>query len=110
MPTYTKKQFKKKYPNLAEEMGGEGTIKINAVRSDKKEAEKATYTMEGYEPSAVDYLRRCNTNEEAIEIIEFLKKQGTIDSDYAKKLKKQLEKSGLESFGKHKDPGCYEHD
>ena len=110
MGEYTRKQFKKKFPDLAKEMGGNGTVKIQSVRSDAEEAEKATYTVEGYEPTAVDYIRRCNSKDEAREIIDFLEKQGTIVAKYAKKLKNQLNKQGLHSFGQHRGPGCYEHD
>ena len=110
MGKYTRKEFKKKFPGLAKEMGGPGTVKIKSARSDAKEAEKATYTAQGYEPTAVDYIRRCNSEDEAIEIIDYLEKQGTVVAEYAKKLKNQLKKQGLRSFGQHKEPGCYEHD
>ena len=110
MGEYTRKEFKKKYPGLAKEMGGTGTVRIQSVRSDAKEAEKATYATQGYEPTAVDYIRRCTSKEEALEIIDFLEKQGTIVAKYAKKLKSQLNKQGLRSFGQHRGPGCYEHD
>ena len=95
MGKYTRKEFKKKFPSLAKEMGGSGTVKIQSVRSDEKEAEKTTYTAQGYEPTAVDYIRRCNSKDEAREIIDFLEAQGTIDAEYAKKLKNQLKKQGL---------------
>ncbi|HDI12480.1 MAG TPA: DUF2095 domain-containing protein, partial [Hadesarchaea archaeon] len=48
MVRYDKGEFRKKYPNLAKEMSGRGTIRIQAVRSDVDEAEKAAYGIEGY--------------------------------------------------------------
>lgn len=99
--------FKKKYPNLAEELGGAGTAKISGVRSSAEEAEKATRLPKGYEPTTVDFIRRCETEEQALEIIKFLETKGDINPGYAKQLRAQLVEKGLGSFGKKKSPGCY---
>jgi len=99
--------FKKKYPHLAEELGRAETAKISGVRSSVEEAEKATRLPKGYEPTAVDFIRRCDTEEQAIEIIKFLEAKGDINSGYAKQLRAQLVEKGLSSFGKKKSPGCY---
>lgn len=108
MSKYKSKEFRRKYPNLIEEWGGNGMIKIQAVRSDVKEAEKAAYNLQGYEPTAVDFIRRCKNNAQAREIIDFLESKGKIESSYAKRLRSQLAKHGLKSFGKRKEPGCYD--
>jgi hypothetical protein len=70
------------------------------VRSDHKEAEKAVYCVQGYEPTAIDYLRRCENDGQALEIINFLEEKGEIDASYARKLREQLARHGLRSFGK----------
>ncbi len=100
-------EFKKEYPNLAEEWGGDGTVRINAVRTSVKEAEKATHSVQGYEPTAIDFIRRCENNDQALEIIAFLEEQGEITSDYARRLRVQLVERGLRSFGRTRKPGCY---
>ncbi len=109
MVQWDRKEFRRKYPNLAGEMNGRGTIRIQAVRSDVDEAEKAAHGVEGYEPTVVDFLRRCKDDAQALEVIEFMEKRGEIKPDYAKRLRFQLVERGLRSFGKLKKPGWYEH-
>ena len=62
----------------------------------------------GYIPGVIDYLCRCETDEEAREIIEYMLKRGEITEEYASELLKQLEEQGLESFGEHRTAGYYE--
>jgi len=108
MKERSKEEFREKYPNIARELGGKGTIKINAVRSTLLEGEKAAHAEYGYEPTAVDYLRRCSTEEQALEIINYLEGRGEIEEGYARRLRRQLAEQGLGSFGSHKEPGYYE--
>jgi hypothetical protein len=63
--------------------------------------------LEGFDPSAVDFIRRAKTIKEALEIIEYLEKRKELDTDQALELKTKLEKNGLESFGSHKKHGYY---
>lgn len=93
---------------MTEEIGGAGTVNINAVRSSPKEAEKIVHTEYGYEPTVVDFIRRCETEAQALEIINFLEGRGGIEESYAERLRAQLKERGLRSFGKHRGPGCYE--
>ncbi len=62
----------------------------------------------GYMPDVIDYVRRCDTETQAKEIIEFLKKQGEISPQYADRLMEQLLQHGVRSFGTKKPPGFYE--
>lgn len=101
-------KFRRRCPTLAKELGGPGTIKIKAVRSSAKEAEKAAHSMHGYHPTIIDFIRRCENEKQALEIIEFQEARGEIGSGYAKRLRAQLAKLGLRSFGKQRDSGCYE--
>jgi len=107
MGELTRKGFRKRYPNLAEELGGVGTVEIQAVRTSAKEAEKASHSLHGYEPTAVDFIRRCENDAQALEIINFLEKNGKIEPDYARHLRAQLAERGLQSFGKRRKSGCY---
>ena len=97
-------EFKRKYPNLFREIRGSKTVRVAAVRTDAREAERAGA---GYGPSAIDFLRRCETDEQAVEIIGFLESQGEIDPDYAGRLRAQLARCGLRSFGSKREPGHY---
>jgi len=83
-------------------------MKINSVRSSPREGEKVAHAEHGYEPTVLDYLRRCSTDEQALEIIEYLESKGEIENDYAKRLRRQLADQGLGSFGKQRKPGHYE--
>jgi hypothetical protein len=100
---FTPEKFRKLFPHLAEELGGEGTVRISGVRSEREEAERAA----GFLPSAVDFLRRCETEREAEEILSFLEGRGEITREYAERLRRQLRKEGLRSFGSKKEPGYY---
>ncbi|MEE9564667.1 MAG: DUF2095 family protein [Candidatus Hydrothermarchaeaceae archaeon] len=102
-----REEFRKKFPNLAKELEGEERITIGGVRSNIKEGEKATKTLERHDPTAIDFLRRCDTCEQGLEIIEYLKARGEIEKEYANSLKVQLLQKGLESFGLKKKPGHY---
>jgi len=60
-----------------------------------------------FEPSVIDYIRRAKTEEEAIEVIKFSLKQGSLDEDEALKLIGQIRKDGVRSFGPIRTPGHY---
>jgi hypothetical protein len=110
------------YPALKKELKDKKTktVKLAYVDEDdakaieeelakkKKEQEASKeYRYAGYDPGAIDFIRRCDTKEEALEIIDFLEKKGDITPDRAKELRKQLQKEGLRSFGEKKDKGFY---
>jgi hypothetical protein len=99
---------RKRFPKISYEIGQRtSVVRISAVRSDHKEAEKAVHCVQGYEPTTIDYLRRCENDGQALEIINFLEEKGEIDASYARKLREQLTRHGLRSFGKKKDLGYY---
>ncbi len=100
--------FKKRYRNLAKELQEPG-LPINAVRSDIKEAENASNAgFRNYDPGPIDFLRRCDTAEQGLEIIEYLENRGEIDKEYADKLRFQLIRDGIRSFGSKKESDYYE--
>jgi len=105
-----KEQFKKMFPNLAREIINEEDQKvtITAVRSDIETGEKASSgKFRGYNPDVIDFLRRCDTDEQAIEIIDYLEKRKEISEKYASHLRRQLEEKGIRSFGSKKEDGYY---
>ena len=104
-----KEKFEKMFPNLAEEMSNDRCkTKINTVRFDVTIAEKAvSKRFNGYSPDAIDFLRRCDTAQQAEEIICYLEKRQDITSEYATKLRKQLKTKGVRSFGAKKECDYY---
>lgn len=104
-----KKSFKKMFPNLSDELEGEeNKVPIDSVRTDSETVEKAMPDeLRHYEPTVIDFLRRCTTEAEAEEIISYLEKRGELTKEYATKLKKQLRKEGVRSFGPKKEENYY---
>jgi hypothetical protein len=123
-----KKSLKKMFPNLCNELEtGEVKVPINAVRKNLLEAEE-TASGEEYEdctkeefttctetpdklrhfnPSAVDFIRRCDTEAQAEEIITYLQKKGEITQENAQELRCQLKRDGVRSFGPKKEESHY---
>lgn len=106
---FDKKRFKKMFPNLAEEMeSDENQVKISSVRSDVGVGERAfAKRFDNYIPDAIDYIRRCDNEKQAEEIVEYLEKRNEISTDYARKLRKQLRTKGVRSFGPKKQDDYY---
>jgi hypothetical protein len=120
-----KKSFKKLFPNLSREIEelDECKIPINAVRSDPEAAERAVEEgteifettepadkFRHFNPSAVDFIRRCDTIEQAEEIIDYLQKKGEITAKYALELKGKLKREGVRCFGPKKEENYYFHE
>jgi hypothetical protein len=119
-----KKSMKKLFPNLIKELeGSENKVQIDGVRADAAkaeetlddpgeamlaEAENAIPDMfRHYNPSAVDFIRRCDTPAQAEEIVAYLHKRGEITVKEAADIRKQLKKEGLRSFGPKKEADYY---
>ena len=104
-----KKQFRKLFPNLAKELESDAhKVAINSVRTDTKTGEKAvSKRFVHYTPDVIDFIRRCDTEEQAEEIIAYLEKRGEIKKEYAEKLRKQLKDKGVRSFGPKKEENYY---
>ncbi|MCW4023715.1 MAG: DUF2095 domain-containing protein [Candidatus Bathyarchaeota archaeon] len=114
-----KKSFKKMFPKLYDELEeGENKVSIDAVRkTPEEEAEELQDALEfeqsipdkfrHFSPSAVDFIRRCDTHEQAEEIIAYLEKKGELSCEDAKKMRCQLKNEGLRSFGCKKEDNYY---
>jgi hypothetical protein len=98
-------EFKKRFPALAKEMEeGKGKADLRF----EVEPPKPQRKFQGYDPNVIDFIRRCSGEDEALEIIEYLRDKGEITVDEAERLRRQLEEEGLRSFGPKKGPGHYE--
>ncbi len=120
----TKESIKKMFPNLAKELeGSESKIRIDSVRANPAEADELDITddealleqaekalpdkFRHYNPTVVDFIRRCDTQAQAEEIIAYLQKRGEITEEYAAEVRMQLKKDGLRSFGCKKENDYY---
>jgi hypothetical protein len=113
-----KKALKKMFPNLIKELeGDENKVTIDSVRKDPEAAEEAVEGIEEtlpepdkfrhYNPSVVDFLRRCDTEKQAEEIITYMQKRGELTKEKACELRTQLKKEGVRSFGPKKEENYY---
>ena len=120
-----KKSFKKLFPNLYREIEelDECKVPINAVRADPEAAEKAAEEEEEileptelpdkfrhFNPSVIDFIRRCDTEKQAEEIINYLQNKGEIPAEYAQELKGKLKCQGVRCFGPKKEENYYFHE
>lgn len=127
-----KKDLRKMFPHLYGELeGGEVKVPINAIRKDPLAAEAEVENgdvcgcdechepletpantempdkLRHFNPQAVDFLRRCDTEQQAEEIIAYLEKKGEITKEYASELRCQMKKDGVRAFGPKKEENHY---
>jgi hypothetical protein len=126
-----KKDMKKMFPHLFNELEiGEVKVPINGIRKNPAEAEaevagecscdecheevaeiaessETPDKLRHFNPQAVDFLRRCDTEAQAEEIIAYLQKKGEITAEYANELRCQLKKEGVRAFGPKKEENHY---
>jgi hypothetical protein len=58
-------------------------------------------------PDVIDFIRRCDDEQQAKEIINYMEKREEINREYAQKLRKQLNEKGVRSFGSKKENDYY---
>jgi len=106
---FDKEAFKKMFPNLAKELeSDENKVSVNSVRTDVQTGEgAASERFVHYMPDVIDFIRRCDTEEQAEEIIAYMEKRGEIVKQYAERLRKQLKDKGVRSFGSKKEENYY---
>ncbi|MGC8982391.1 MAG: DUF2095 family protein [Desulfurococcaceae archaeon] len=102
MKEYDLEEFKKKFPRLAKEMFSDEAKKLE-LRVEMGLPDP----WRGYVPTVVDYIRRCKSVEEALEVIDYLAKRGELEAEEAEELKKILMSNGIEAFGGRKEDDYY---
>jgi hypothetical protein len=95
-----KNEFRRRFPNLCREIE-------HGISDPTSEEAGEVDKFKGYVPTVIDYLRRCDTNEQAENTISYLLEKGEITTDCAEDLRKQLNEKGLRSFGTRKKDGFY---
>ncbi|MFO8019288.1 MAG: DUF2095 family protein [Promethearchaeia archaeon] len=124
---YDKDEFEKFFPSLSKEIArGKRSLKIEGIdleveEEKKKEKEKQKRKQENkssdppdelVNPGVTDFLRRCKTKGEAIEILDYLLKREEISKTQHKKILKKISTKGglkryIEESGGFKKPGYY---
>lgn len=98
MREYSKEELRKMFPNLMKELEGDSTGDKIALKIDKSR---------GFQPTVIDFIKRCEKDEEAFEIIDYLEKKGEITKEYAESLRTRIREKGIRSFGRKRKPGYY---
>ena len=118
---YDRNQFENNFPNLITEITDKKkSVKIDSVNLEfeqpgegKDQSKNRCVPKELINPEATDFLRRCSTKEEAIEILDYLlnRKELTVH-EYEEYKKRISQKGGLENLieesGGFKKSGYYE--
>ena len=100
--------FKRLFPNLADEIDeSKSFIHIDRFRLVDDEDASNSRKWAGYRPDVVDFIRRCDNEEEAEEIINYMEEKGEITVENADDLRKRLRRDGLRSFGDRKKADFY---
>jgi len=97
------------FPYLSKEIElGDSKVEIDSVRSNSEASEKVLANKFcHYVPTVLDFIRRCDTETQAEAIIGYLQKRGELTEEQAEKLRKQLKKEGVRSFGSKKEENFY---
>jgi hypothetical protein len=130
----SKKDLKKIFPCLIKELeGSENKVKIDSIRKNPGEIDSETVLdaevvesepeggplesdeaslvepdkFRDYNPTVVDFIRRCDTAAQAEEIVIYLCKKGELTEDSACQIRAQLNKNGVRSFGPKKEEDYY---
>ena len=85
----------------------EEDIEKEAEFSEKIVSMPDPFKVAGYDPNVVDFIRRCDTVDQAMEIIDYLENIGDISTSEGEKIRKQIDTEGLRSFGPKKEKGFY---
>ena len=107
-----KKDFRRLFPHIANEVES-GKSKVDLAKAEEpprstEPSYKVGRKYAGYEPTAIDFIRRCKTTKQAEEIIDYLERMGELPREEVNALRSQLRQKGLRSFGSAKRPGYYE--
>jgi hypothetical protein len=102
-------KFRRMFPNLIRELEqAPMEVKIDSMRADLEVGERiASESLMGYNPNVIDFLRRCDKEEEAREIIDYMVKRRKISPEYAERLLNQLKIRGVRGFGAKKENNYY---
>ena len=103
-----KKKFKELFPHLADELvNGKSIADLESDTIKQKSVLNTNRRWAGYEPDIIDFIRRCETLEQAKKIIDYMSNEGNVSTEMVEKVRRQLEEEGVRSFGELKEKGYY---
>ena len=118
--SYKKEEILEFFPHLIKEVSKKTkSIKIDSINHQIEQLDKEknqilqnNYPNELYNPGVIDFIRRCSSNEDAINILDYLMKRNEISKeDYKSYTNIISQEGGLERFinesGGLKKPGYY---
>ncbi|MFX1303336.1 MAG: DUF2095 family protein [Promethearchaeota archaeon] len=118
--SYDKGELNDHFPHLIKEMSEkEKSIKIKSIENEveqindeKPQESKNLYPNELYSPRAIDFIRRCAKEEEAIDILDYLLKRNEISQEDYNSYRNIISKEGglkklINESGGPKKPGYY---
>ncbi len=100
---YAKSELEEYFPNLASEINeGKKSVKISSIEEEGKN-ESGNFEIKYEEnlsnPGVIDFLRRCSTTEDAMEILEYLNAKKELTKDLFNYLKERISQDeGLIKF------------
>ncbi|MEX2704906.1 MAG: DUF2095 family protein [Candidatus Freyarchaeota archaeon] len=93
-----KKKFREEFPHLYKELeSGEMKTPIHGVR-----------TEDIGDLDIIRVIRRCDNEEQVLEIVNYMLRRGELSQEYADNILKQLRERGLRSFGSKITWGYFE--
>jgi len=118
---YDKEELERQFPQLMQELSEKKkSLKIEGVdyeieqaKEDLKASQEINYCEDLLNPSAIDFIRRCKTKEDALEILDYLLERNELEIQDYNALKNRItEEGGLEKLitkcGGLKTPEYYE--
>lgn len=104
-------EIREKFPMLYAELTNEkmsmsiDEVKDTLITSSSQKEDRDP--LSNYDPNVFDFLARAKTDEEGLEIIDFLAKQDRISPETEKELKEKLKTSGIRCFGPIRSSNYY---
>ena len=104
-----KKSLRKMFPNLTREIeNGDVKINVESVQADTDSVEtELPDKFLNYNPTIIDFIRRCDTEAQAESIVAFMEARGELNKEHAQQIRHQLRQEGVRSFGPKKEDGYY---
>jgi hypothetical protein len=100
MSRISENELRKNFPHLLKELEEGPSTEGKPV---KMKVDKGR----GYEPSVLDFLKRCDNEKEALEVIDYFERREKITKAYAANIRTQIKEKGVRSFGEKRRPGHY---
>lgn len=99
--------LKKYFPNLSKEIEENAYFLSLTYYPSLYSKNRRIPKFRNYEPNVIDFIRRCDSESQALEIVDFLEKRNELSHEEAEKIRILLKEKGVRFFGSKKNPGWY---